>query len=41
MVRVYEWIGIPTTVISLLRELMNKWKTRLEFWKDGVKCVSR
>ena len=41
MVRVYEWIGIPTAVISLLRELMNKWKTRLELWKDGEKCVSR
>ena len=41
MVRVYEWIGIPTAVISLLREPMNKWKTRLEFWTDGEKCVSR
>ena len=41
MIRVYEWIGIPTVVISLLRELMNKWKTRLELWKDGEKCVSR
>ena len=41
MVRVYEWIGISTAVISLLRELMNKWKTRLELWKDGEKYVSR
>ena len=41
MVRVYEWIGIPTVVISLLRELMNKWRTRLGLWKDGEKCVSR
>ena len=41
MVRVYEWIGIPTAAISLLRELMNKRKTRLELWKDGEKCVSR
>ena len=41
MIRVYEWIGIPAVVISLLRELMNKWKTRLELWKDGEKCVSR
>ena len=41
MVRVYEWIGIPTTVISLLRELLNKWKTRFVLWKDGEKCVSR
>ena len=41
MIRVYEWIGIPTVVISLLRELVNKWKTRLELWKDGKKCVSR
>ena len=30
MVQVYEWIGIPTAVISLLRELINKWKTRIE-----------
>ena len=35
MVRVYEWIDIPAAVISLLRELMNKWKTKLELWKDG------
>ena len=39
MIRVYEWIGIPTVVISLLREPMNKWKTRLELWKDiYIKC---
>ena len=40
MVRVYDWTGILTVVISLLRELMNKWKTRIEHWKDGEKCVS-
>ena len=41
MIRVYEWIGIPAVIISVLKALMNKWKTRLELWKDGEKCVSR
>ena len=27
---VYEWIGIPRSVIKLTKELMWKWKTRLE-----------
>ena len=33
--------GIPTAVISLLRELMNKWKTRLELRKDDVSFLNR
>ena len=41
MVRVYEWIGIPTAVISILREPMNKWKTRLELWKDWGKVCKQ
>ena len=41
MIRVYEWIGIPAVVISVLKALMNKCKTRLKLWKDGEKCVSR
>ena len=35
MIRVYEWIGIPAVIISVLKALMNKWKTRLKLWKDG------
>ena len=34
MLRVYTWIGIPGNVIAGLSELMRKWKTRLEIWKD-------
>ena len=41
MLRVYTWTGIPTNVITLMRELMRKWKTRLEIWNDGEKKISR
>ena len=37
----YEWIGIPRRVIKLIKELMRKWKTRLEIWRDGEKMTSR
>ena len=37
MLRVYSWMGIPVNVISLLWELMKKWKTRLEIWSNGKK----
>ena len=37
MLRVYTWTGIPTNVITLLRELMRKWKTRLEIWNNSEK----
>ena len=40
MIRVYEWIGIPRRVIKLIKELMRKWKTRLEIWKDDEKMTS-
>ena len=40
MIRVYEWIGIPRGVIKLIKELMRKWKTRLEIWSDGEKMTS-
>ena len=40
MLRVYEWIGIPRTVIKLIEELMRKWRTRLEIWNDGQKILS-
>lgn len=41
MLRVYEWIGIPKSVIKLIKELMSKWKTRLEIWNNGEKMTSR
>ena len=41
MLTVYEWIGIPNEVIMVVRELMSKWKTRLEVWYEGGKQVSR
>ena len=40
MIRVYEWIGIPNSVIKLVKMLMRKWKTRLEIWRDGEKTTS-
>ena len=33
MIRVYEWIGIPRSVIKLIKELMRKCKTKLEIWR--------
>ena len=41
MVRVYHWIGIPKEVITLISELMEKWKTRLEIWSRSEKLTSR
>ena len=41
MIREYEWIGIPRSVIKLIKELMRKWKTRLEIWRDDEKMTSR
>ena len=40
MLPVYKWIKkptIPQTVISLLKELMGRWKTRLEISRRGEK----
>ena len=37
----YEWIGIPRSVIKLIKELMRKWKRRSEIWSDGEKVTSR
>jgi len=31
MTRVYEWIGIPRSVIKLIDELMSKWKTTVRY----------
>ena len=41
MISVYEWIGIPMSVIELIKELMRKWETRLEIRRDGEKMTSR
>ena len=41
MIKVYEWIGIPRSVIKLIKELMRKWKARLEIWNYGAKMTSR
>ena len=34
-------MGLPANMISLLRQLMSYWKTRLEIWNEGLKKVSR
>ena len=41
MLRVHNWIGIPTDVISVSTELMKRWKTRLEVSDGNDKSVSR
>ena len=41
MLKVFNWMGIPKNVTTLLKALMVKWKTRLEIWNDGQKQVSR
>ena len=41
MLIVFNWMGIPKNVTTLLKALMVKWKTRLEVWNDGQKQVSR
>ena len=41
MIRMYEWIGILRSVIKLIKELIRKWKTRLEIWSDGEKMTSQ
>ena len=34
-------IGIPKEVITLISQLMEKWKTRLEIWSRSEKLTSR
>ena len=41
MLRVYHWISIPKEVITLISQLMEKWKTKLEIWSRGEKLTSR
>ena len=41
ILRVHHWIGVPKEVITLISQLMEKWKTRLEIWSRGEKSTSR
>ena len=41
MLRDYHWICIPKEVITLISQLMEEWKTRLEIWSRGEKLTSR
>ena len=41
MIRVYQRIRIQRSMIKLIKELMRKWKTRLEVWSDGEKMTSQ
>ena len=41
MIRKYEWIRIQRSVIRLIKELMKKWKTRLEIRSDREKMTSQ
>ena len=41
MIRVYEWMGVPSKVCNILDGLMRLWKTKLEVYVDGQKQVSR
>ena len=35
----YEWIGISRSVIKHIKELIRKWKNRLEIWSGGGKMT--
>ena len=37
MLKIYSWMGLPANMISLLRQVMRYWKTRLEIWNEGGK----
>jgi hypothetical protein len=41
MLKVYNWIGLPEAVISVVKRLMNNWKTRLEVGVRGSVGKSR
>ena len=41
MLRVYEWMGIPASILNVLNKLMSGWKTRLELNEWGKLQVSR
>ena len=41
MLRVYEWMGIPASILNVLNKLMSGWKSRLELNEGGKLQVSR
>ena len=41
MIRMYEWIRILRSAIKLIKELMRKWKMRLEIWSNDENMTSR
>ena len=41
ILRVYSWMGFPANVISLQRQLMNYWKTRLKILNEVKKKANQ
>ena len=41
MVKVYRWMGIPAKVVTVLKVIMGRWRTRLEVNDSGEMKVSR
>ena len=41
MTRVYQWIGVPETVVNIIVKLMEGWETRLELNENGKILTSR
>ena len=41
MIRVYQWMGVPEQLIEVVKELMKRWKTKLEVTENRKKIVSR
>ena len=41
ILRAYSWMGLPANVISLQRQLMSYWKTRLKILNEVKKKASR
>ena len=41
MVKVYRWMGIPAKVVTELKVIMGRWRTRLEVNDSGEMKVSR
>ena len=41
IIRDYQWMGVPEKVIEVVKELMKRWKTKLEVTENRKKIVSR
>ena len=41
MIRVYQWMGAPEKLIEFVKELMKRWKTKLEVTENKKQIVSR